>query len=106
MEKQFRKRHASKRLEERYGSDNSDNLLRKLEREIASGNFIAEASFEDSTSRGTVNLEGEVFEVVIDNRSSKVITALPKGSLNEEKTRKYQGRARQQVQQDYSNRKT
>ena len=106
MARQSKRRHASKRLEERYGSDNSDNLLRKLEREIASGNFIAEASFPDSTSKGTVNLEGDVFEVVIDNRSSKIITALPKGSMNEEKTRKYQGRARQHVQQDYSSRRT
>ena len=100
------KRHASKRLEERYGSDNSDNLLRKLEQEISNGNFIAEASFPDSTSKGTVNLDGEVFEVVIDNRTSKVITALPKGSMNEEKTRKYQGRARLQSQQDYNSRRT
>lgn len=105
IQKRFRKRHASKRLEERYGSDNSDSLLRRLEREIASGNFIAEASFEDSTSKGTVNLGGEVFEVVIDNQTSKVITALPKGSLNEEKTRKYQGRSRPQSQQDYGSRK-
>ncbi len=91
-----RKRHASKRLEERYGSENSDSLLKRLEHEISNGNFIAEASFEDSTSKGTVNLEGDLFEVVIDNRTSKVITALPKGSMNEEKTKKYQGRMRPQ----------
>lgn len=89
-----KKKHASKRLEERYGAKNSDNLLRKLEKEISSGNFIAEASFPDSTSKGTVNLDGNVYEVVINNKTSKVITALPKGSMKEEKTRKYQGRAR------------
>ncbi len=89
-----RKRHASKRLEERYGAENSDILLRKLEREVSSGNFIAEASFSDSTSKGTVNLDGEVYEVVFDHKTSRIITALPKGSMKEEKTRKYQGRAR------------
>ncbi len=98
------KRHASKRLEERYNAKNSDNLLRRLEREISNGNFTAEASFEDFTSRGIVNLDGEVFEVVINNQTSKVITALPKGNMNEEKTRKYQGRARLRTQ-DYSGRR-
>jgi len=99
------KHHASKRLEERYNAENSDALLRRIEREISNGNFIAEASFEDSTSKGTVNLDGEVFEVVINNSTSKVITALPKGSMNEEKTRKYQGRARLNTR-DYSGRRT
>jgi len=100
------KRHASKRLEERYNAEHSDSLLRRLEQEISKGNFTAEASFEDSTSKGTVNLDGDVFEVVINNQTSKVITALPKGSMNEEKTRKYQGRARLHSQQDYSSRRT
>jgi hypothetical protein len=99
------KRHASKRLEERYNSDNSNNLLRRLEQEIAGGNFTAEASFQDYTSKGTVNLEGEVFEVVINNKTSRIITALPKGSMNEEKTRKYQGRARLHTVNDYSGRR-
>lgn len=88
------KRHASKRLEERYSAENPNNLLKRLEQEISNGNFTAEVSYPDSTSKGTVNLDGEIFEVVINNKTSKVITALPKGSMNEEKTRKYQGRAR------------
>ncbi len=98
------KRHASKHLEERYNAENSDNLLRRLECEISNGNFTAEASFEDFTSRGTVNLDGKVFEVVINNQTSKIITALPKGSMNEEKTRRYRGRARLRTQ-DYSGRR-
>ncbi len=89
-----RRRHASKRLEERYGVGDSDILLKRLEREISDGNFVAEASFSDGTSKGTVNLDGDVYEVVVNDKSSRVITALPKGSMKEEKTRKYQGRAR------------
>ena len=89
-----KKRHASERLKERYGSSDSDTLLKKLEKEVSSGNFVAEASFPDYTSKGTVNLEGSVYEVVINNKTFRIITALPKGSMNEEKTRKYQGRAR------------
>jgi hypothetical protein len=88
------KRHAARRLEERYGSDNSNGLLKNLEREVSKGNFTAEASYPDNTSRGTVNLDGNVYEVVINNKTSKVITALPKGAMKEEKTRQYQGRAR------------
>lgn len=83
-------RHASIRLKERYGIEKSDSLLRKLESEISSGNFLAISSSRDST-KGYVNLSGEIFEVVINNKS-KIITALPKGSLSAEKTRKYQGR--------------
>jgi len=85
-------RHASIRLKERYNAENSNSLLRKIEHEIRAGNFIAEESFPDYTSKGTVNLGGDVFEVVINNQTSKVITALPRGSMNEEKTKKYQGR--------------
>jgi hypothetical protein len=86
------RRHASIRLEERYGKEKADSLLKRLEQEIANGNFTAETTSSDMTSRGTINLEGEVFEVVIDNKTSDIITALPKGSLNEDRTRKYQGR--------------
>lgn len=85
------KRHASKRLEERYNAENSDNLLRRLEREIISGNFIALSS-HGSVTKGYVSLDGEAFEVVFDSKNSRIITALPKGSLTEEKTRKYHGR--------------
>ena len=60
-------------LEERYNIENSGSLLKRLEREISAGNFVAEASFQDSTSRGTVNLDGEVFEVVISNQTSRII---------------------------------
>lgn len=89
-----KKRHASVRLNERYGSKNSDELLKKLEKEVSCGNFMAQVSFPDNTSKGTVNLEGNLYEVVVNDKTSKVITALPKGSMKEEKTRQYQGRAR------------
>ena len=88
------RRHASRRLKERYNSENPDSFLRKLEKEIESGNFTAEVSYPDSTSKGYVNADGEVYEVVINNKTGKIITVLPKKSLNSEKTRKYQGRAR------------
>lgn len=95
------RRHASKRLEERYSSDNSDSLLRRLEHEISLGNFYPVKISHDSTVKGYVSLDGELFEVVVSQKTSRIITALPKGSLSAEKTKKYTGRITLKVADDY-----
>lgn len=95
------RRHASKRLRERYSSDNSDSLLRRLEYEISLGNFFPVKISHDSTVKGYVNLNGKLFEVVVSQKTSRIITALPKGSLSAEKTKRYIGKTFLKVANDY-----
>lgn len=82
------KKHAVKRLTERYGTKDAKGLLKVLKKEILKGNFRITAQTTDDRAKGYVNYNKTIYLVVYDIKKKRIITALPQGAKKYKAKRK------------------